>query len=51
MERLIKFRSRGKKNVIAFVSSELINNVPNAELSYKSEYSVQHNTNSFRLLT
>lgn len=51
MERLIELGSRRKKDAIAFDSSELVNYVPSAELSYKSEYSVHHIKSSFGLLT
>lgn len=51
MERLIKLLSREKKDAIAFDSTELVNDVPNAELSDESEHPVHHIKNSFRLLT
>lgn len=50
MERLIKLGLGGKEDAIAFDSSELVNDVPNVELSYESEYSVHHIKNFFRLL-
>lgn len=51
MERLIKLGSRGKKDAIAFDSSELVNDVPNVDLSYRSQCSGHHFENSFRLWT